>query len=329
MLYDDDFCAELKSIKSSWKKPLVSYIASEETEEYKNLKILIEKWFSKICEDKKAEYSSRLKSLNDEIFIAQLFEFLVFEYCEAKYPLDIDPELDTGKTPEMIWHVHDDKVILDVVTLFDNKNDSQKVKLLDELINYLFEDVSNYSFGISFEDIDPSKLKKKKIKKELLHRAELGESLSKFEIEEYGFKGEVEIIPKNKPGKTNFFVQSMAKEIEPLKSIEKRIKSKVNKYKWDGALVVSICKNADFGADIDDIMEVLYGTTSYFYDPKSKKTNERINQDGLFTKQIDGKFQFTSLSGVLYCELVWNEQPQIKVTYLENPNTKYKLNLEE
>lgn len=329
MLYDEDFCNEVKKINLAWKKPLVSFVTNGETEQHRNLKILIEKWFSRISEDKKAEYSSRLKSLDDEVFIAQLSEFLVFEYCEQKYPLEIDPKLDSGKTPEMIWNVDDERVILDVVTIFDNKISSQKEKRLEELINYLSDDFSNYSFGIYFEDIDASKLKKKKIKTELKHCVQLEESFVNFDIEEFGFKGRIEIITKEVPGKVNFFVEKTAKEISPLASIEKRIKSKVSKYKWDGALMVAIFKDASFGADVDDVEEVLYGTKSCFYNPEKKAVTEKTNLDGFYTKLVNGKFQNTSLTGVLYCQLVWDEQPRIKVTYFMNPNAKYKLNLSE
>ena len=186
-----------------------------------------------------------------------------------------------------------------------------KDKVLCELIHYLFDDVSNYSFGITIEDINRSKLKRKLIKQELDKQAKSGVKYVHFDKDNYGFEGSIEVVGKSEQGKMHFFVQSGIQNIKPLNSIERRIKSKVNKYKWGGTLIVAICRYADFGADIDDIKEVLYGTTSYFVDPISKCTIEKTNQDGLFTKKVAGNFQFTPLSGILYYELKWSKQPSI------------------
>ena len=53
MLYDDGFIDALPKIKPGWKNPLILYVIRELTEEHRDLKALIEKWYARISDEKK------------------------------------------------------------------------------------------------------------------------------------------------------------------------------------------------------------------------------------------------------------------------------------
>ena len=117
-------------------------------------------------------------------------------------------------------------------------------------------------------------------------------------------------------------------DIEPVNAIEKRIKSKLAKYKWNGPVFVAVCKSADFGVDWYDVAEVLYGPIVISYNPSTKECLEIINTGGFVMPKGNNQPNNTSLTGILHCELEWGEVlPTLKVKYLMNPFAKYPIRL--
>lgn len=334
MLYDDEFINGLPEHEKGWKSPLVVYIAKEVNERYKKFKIYIEEWFERIDEEKKASYYSRLRSMDDKEFIAQINELLVYDFCENLGEVDRDPELEDGKTPELLWDIQGQKALLDVVTLFDTEARGNSKKAIDDLLNYLSEIEHYYDVGVRYENIDLHNLKRKNIKRELIAYLD-GLEFENIDPEEglvmddYGFVGLFVPVPRKNKQKKNlsFAILGPAEEIEPNKSIEKRIKSKLSKYKWPGPIFVAICKIADFGVDCDDVAEILYGPTIIKFDPVKKEHIEVIEPGGFVMPRGEGAPKNTSLTGVLYCELKWESGglPELKVRYFINPFAKYPI----
>ncbi|WP_430489155.1 hypothetical protein [Rossellomorea marisflavi] len=336
MLYDEEFIKGLPEPEKSWKSPLVVYVAKEVSEQHKNFKNYLEKWYEKIDEEKKASYYSRLRSLNDKEFIAQIHEFFVYDFCEGLGEVDLDPVLEDGKTPELLWDIQGQNVLLDVVTLFDPEKKENSNAAVNELLNYLGEIEHYYDVCVSYENIVLHNLKRKKIKKALIDYLD-GLDFNNIQSDEelimddYGFEGVFIPVPRKNYQKKNlaFAILGPAEGIEPNKSIEKRIKSKLSKYKWPGPMFVAICKSADFGVDYDDVVEVLYGPPIIKYNPVTKEHKEVLGQGGLLMPRGENAPQNTSLTGVLYCELKWGSGslPELNVRYLINPYAKYPISL--
>lgn len=139
MLYDEEFISGLPEPELGWKSPLVVYVAKEVNEQYKKFNIYIEDWFEKIDEEKKSSYYPRLRSMDDKEFLAQIHEFFVYDFCEGLGEVDIDLELEDGKTPELLWDIQGQKALLDVVTLFDPEERGKSKTAIDDLLNYLSE----------------------------------------------------------------------------------------------------------------------------------------------------------------------------------------------
>ncbi|PFN04197.1 hypothetical protein [Bacillus cereus] len=336
MLYDEEFIHGLPEPEISWKSPLVVYVAKEVNEQYKKFKIYLEEWFEKIDEEKKASYYSRLRSLDNKEFLAQIHEFFVYDFCEGLGKVDRDPELEGGKTPELLWDIHGQKALLDVVTLFDREDRGNSKAAIDDLLNYLRQIEHYFDVCVSYENIDIHTLKRKKIKKELIDYLDSldYENINPEEelvIDDHGFVGAFVPVPRRKYQKKNpsFAISGPAEWIEPNKSIEKRIKSKLSKYKWPGPLFVAICKSADFGVDWDEVAEILYGPPIIKFNPITKEHSEVIGEGGLVMPRGEGMPLNTSLTGVLYCELKWGsgDLPELKVRYLINPYAKYPISL--
>ncbi|OAH53857.1 hypothetical protein AWH48_11335 [Domibacillus aminovorans] len=336
MLYDDEFISKLPEPDKSWKSPLVVYVAKEVNEQYKKFKLYIEEWFQRIDEEKKASYYSRLRSLDDKEFLAQIHEFFVYDFCEGLGLVDLDPELEDGKTPELLWDIQGQKALLDVVTLFDPEERGKSKAAIDELLNYLSEIEHYYNICVWYENIDLHNLKRKNIKRALSDYLD-GLDFENMKPEEElimddnGLVGTFIPVPRQDQQKKNisFAILGPAEGNEPNKSIEKRIKSKLSKYKWSGPMFVAICKSADFGVDWDDVAEVLYGPPIIKYNPVTREHVEVIGQGGLVMPRGGNAPKNTSLSGVLYCELKWvsGSLPELNVRYLINPYAKYPISL--
>ncbi|MBM6995773.1 hypothetical protein IM700_008845 [Paenibacillus sp. DXFW5] len=102
-------------------------------------------------------------------------------------------------------------------------------------------------------------------------------------IEENGFYGGFLISPKrdlSNKSKINFALLGPTQSLEPAKAIEKRIKSKLRKYKWNGPIFVAICKAADFGVDWEEVAEVLYGPSVVIYNRKTGEHEEVLGRGG-------------------------------------------------
>lgn len=337
MLYDDKFISSLPETEEAWKSPIVVHIAKEKNEQCKQLKIFIEQWFERIEGEQKKSYSTRLKSLDDEVFLAQLSELFVYDFCDKLGEINRDPELDNGKTPELIWNIQDNRALLDVVTLFDNDERGKSNDAIDYLLNYLGKLEHYYNLSIEYENIDRPTLEPKKIKRKLIKYLDCldfqnikdGEELK---IDEFGFAGV--FFPVCKPSyqkeKVRFLsLMGPSQEIQPNASISNRIRSKLKKYKWDGPLFVAICKSASFGVDWEDVAEVLYGPSLIRYNPKMEKHKTVLGEGGILMPKEKSAPKNTSLTGVLFCELAWRggEMPEFKVGYFINPFAKYPITL--
>ncbi|WP_215112416.1 MULTISPECIES: hypothetical protein [unclassified Exiguobacterium] len=337
MLYDDKFISSLPEAEEAWKSPIVVYVAKEKNEHCKQLKVFIERWFEKIEEEKKNSYSSRLKSLDDKVFLAQVSEFFVYDFCDELGKIHRDPKLENGKTPELLWDIKNQEGLLDVVTLFDNREREKSNNAIDHLLNYLGELEHYYNFSVWYEDIDWKTLQPKKIKKRLIrhldcldfHNIEDDEELM---INDFGFVGSFTPIRKAnyQKEKVRFFsLLGPGEEIKPNTSIESRIKSKLKKYKWDGPLFVAICKSASFGVDWEDVAEVLYGPSLIRYNSKTENYETVLGEGGILMPKERSEPKNTSLTGVLFCELEWRGGgiPVFKVGYFINPFAKYPITL--
>lgn len=160
--------------------------------------------------------------------------------------------------------------------------------------------------------IDLHNLKRKKIKKALIDYLDSldFENIGPEEelvMDDFGYVGVFVPMPRNNRQKKNlsFAILGPAEGIEPNKSIEKRIKSKLTKYKWAGPMFVAICKSGDFGVDWDDVAEVLYGPPIKKYNPTTKEHFEVLGHGGLLMPRGESAPKNTSLTGVLYCEFKW------------------------
>ncbi|WP_282019599.1 hypothetical protein [Planomicrobium okeanokoites] len=336
MLYDEKFISGLPEPEIGWKSPLVVYVVKEVNEQYKKFKIYLEDWFKKIDDEKKASYYSRLRSMDDKEFLAQIHELFVYDFCESLGEVDRDPELEHGKTPELLWDIGGQKALLDVVTLFDPEERGNSKAATDDLLNYLSQIEHYFNVCVSYENIDLHNLKRKKIKKSLTDYLD-GldyENINPDEelvLDDYGFTGVFIPVPRKNHQKKNisFAVLGPADNIEPSKSIEKRIKSKLAKYKWTGPLFVATCKSASFGVDWEDVAEILYGPPVIKFNPVTKEHFEVIGEGGLVMPRGGGMPLNTSLTGVLYCELEWGsgDLPRLIVMYLVNPYAKHPISL--
>ena len=194
MLYDEEFINSLPNPRIGWKSPLVAYVAKEACEQHRQLKIYIENWYEGLPERKKRSYFSRLRSINDKEFIAQIFEFFVADFCKSVGTIDFDPTLEDGKTPELLWEVEDHQCLLDVVTLF-NKNDKDEAdREIIILLNYLGTIQHYYNIGVKYKSINLKELKIKNIKKKLVGYLDAldYDRNSQYEeliIEDFGFVG--------------------------------------------------------------------------------------------------------------------------------------------
>ncbi|WP_214885516.1 MULTISPECIES: hypothetical protein [unclassified Exiguobacterium] len=336
MLYNDEFVSSLTEAEEFWKSPIVVCVAKEKNEKCKQLKNYIEKWFEKIDEDKKKSYSSRLKSLDDKVFLAQVSEFFVYEYCDRLGEIDLDPELKDGKTPELLWDIKGQKALLDVVTLFDNEKREKSNQAIDRLLNYLGKIEHYYNIIVYYENIDEHNIKPKKIKDTLIGYLD-GLDLKNVEeqeeliIHDFGFVGGFIPIPKMKfiKDKIYFSLLGPIEEIEANNSIEKRIKSKLSKYKWGGPLFVAICNSASFGVDWEDVAEVLYGPSNLRYNSSTGEYELVRVEGGILLPRGRSEPKNTSLTGVLFCELKWKAEGELefKVGHFLNPFAKYPITL--
>ena len=168
MLYDEGFINSLPYPEMGWKSPIVVYIAKEVSTPHAELKKYIESWYQKIPEIKKPSYYSRLRSSDDKEFCAQIFEFLVSDFCATYGEVNLDPILADGKTPELLWEIEGEKGLLDVVTLFEDKEKEDQQKGIDSLLNYLSSIEHYYTISISYEYVNLRELKYKAIKNQLL-----------------------------------------------------------------------------------------------------------------------------------------------------------------
>ncbi|MBM6995774.1 hypothetical protein IM700_008850 [Paenibacillus sp. DXFW5] len=126
MLYDLNFIQNLPGPGETWKTPLVAYVAKSSTHKHASFKEFLEKWFNKIPDEQKSSYYSRLRSLDDKIFISQVNEFLVAEICSRYGEVNFNPTLSNGQTPELLWTINDSTGLLDVVTIFEPEETGQE-----------------------------------------------------------------------------------------------------------------------------------------------------------------------------------------------------------
>ncbi|MGO4107888.1 hypothetical protein [Paenibacillus sp. YAF4_2] len=336
MLYDLDFIQNLPEPEEGWKAPLVAYVAKSSTDKHASFKEFLEKCFNNIPDDQKPNYYSRLRSLDDKIFIAQANEFLVAEMCSMHGEVDFNPTLTNGQTPELLWTINESIGLLDVVTIFESEDTGQEGEEVDRLLNYLSDVEHFFDVGLWYQNIDRTSLKPSSIKKRLIQYLDNidPDNIDPEEeliIEEDGFYGGFFISPKRdntNKSKINFALLGPAQDVEPVKAIEKRIKSKLRKYKWDGPIFVAVCKAADFGVDWEEVAEVLYGPSVIHYNSKTREHEEVLGRGGLIMPKGSNPPLNSSLTGILHCEQNWNaELPTLTVKYLVNPFAKYPIQL--
>ncbi|WP_315111432.1 hypothetical protein [Clostridium intestinale] len=335
MLYDEEFINGLPNPEAGWKSPLVAYVAKEASEQHKRLKEYFESWYEELPPDKKASYFSRLRSLSDKEFLAQIFEFFVADFCKVLGNVEFNPTLEDGKTPELLWEIQGQSCLLDVVTSFDPKDKGETNRGINDLLNYLGSIEHYYNIGVEYKNIDIKNLKMRRIKKELIKYLD---SLDyngispedKLIIDDFGFCGTfIPALRVRKEKKPILFALMVSpKDVEPTKAIEKRIKSKLTKYKWNGPVFVAICKGADFGVDLDNVAEILYGQSVLIYNNVTKDYFETIDKGGFVMPRGSNPPNNTSLTGILYCEMKWGKGlPTLQVKYLMNPFAKYPIQL--
>ncbi|MBO3444587.1 hypothetical protein [Clostridium sp. CCUG 7971] len=333
-LYDQDFINTLPEISGKWKAPLISYIAKEHNNYCKNLKNFIEQWYEKIEDKKKEDSYKRLRSQNDDELKAKINEFLVAEFCSSIGNIEFDPTIKDGKTPELLWFIDNKKALLDVVTLSPQEDVKKENHDIDILLNYLKNIESDkYNLIIHYDYISRG-FKPKEIKLEIDRYLEKicdkSNYIEPLYIDKDYFRGEIDFIPRKSDDKrkVELGVSQPARMIEPVKSISKRIKGKLSKYKWDGPIFVAICSNSSFGCDWEDVAEVLYGKEIYDYNINTGETILKIDASGMVMPKSNGGILNTSLTGVLHCEIInINDKPCLNVRYLKNPFSKYKVDI--
>lgn len=335
MLYDEEYINGLPEPASWWRAPLVAYVVKEASKPQIQLKLYLESWYERIPDSKKSSYFSRLRSSDDKEFLAQVFEFFVADFCKSYVDVDFDPILEDGKTPELIWELQDNKCLLDVVTLFDPKEKAESNNGINDLLNYLGSVEHYYDVCVKYMDINIKGLKKSAIRKQLiryLDSLDLDNIDPEEEliIDDFGFYGSFIPVPHSNKERRNisFSLLGPVEDIEPINAIEKRIKSKLSKYKWEGPIFVAVCRVADFGVDWNDVASVLYGPMQIYYNPETKEHFENVGKGGFIMPRGINSPNNTSLTGVLHCELVWgSELPELQVKYLINPFAKCKVEL--
>ncbi|MFC0525908.1 hypothetical protein ACFFGV_20230 [Pontibacillus salicampi] len=335
-LYDKEFIESLPNLDGNWKAPYVVYVANGVTEKHKSMKAFIEDFYDSIPEDRKLDYYRRLRSQNDKEFLAQINEFLVAKFCSENGEIEFNPKLENGLTPELLWEINGQKVLLDVVTLFESEDIGKEQETIDHLLNYLSDVEHFFDVGIWYEIVDQKNYKPSGIKRKLIKYLDALDPTDVDPEEELvinsdGISGGFFISPKGNietKSKIDFALLGPPRKIEPLKAIERRINSKLKKYKWEGPIIVAICKAADNGADWEEVAEVLYGPTIVRYDKKEGEYSECLGSGGILMPRGDSPPLNTSLTGILYCEQNWNEElPTLKIKYLINPFAKHQINL--
>lgn len=335
MLYDEDFIRNLPQANGRWKTPLVVHVASENKVQYSNIRTLILKWYDRVRDDRKADYASRLRSLNDKEFMSQMMEFCVAELCECFGEVEFDPVLDDGRTPDLLWKIGDTRVLIDVVTLFESREDGADQQALEELISYLEKTSHYFDFMLFYDFIDRKAMKPKTVKQELMRYFDsldpcfVGVDECCY-VETDGFAGT--LFPRSKGVKSQVSrlgLMGPAMTVEPLKAIRERIREKLKKYgNWEGPVVVAVCKGTDFGVDWDDVASVLYGAINVQMNRSSGECQEFLGEGGLVMPYKGHAPNNRTLSGVLHCALGWSsDHLQINGLFLENPHAKHPLDI--
>ncbi|MDP5276163.1 hypothetical protein [Chengkuizengella axinellae] len=336
-IYDKKFIESLPDHTEKWKAPYVVYISKGLTEKHKSMKLFIEDFYNDISEDKKYDYYKRLRNINDKIFLAQLNEFLVAQFCTNYGQITFNPTLENGLTPELIWKKDDQKGLLDVVTIFESKDISEEEELIDKLINYLSNIEHFFDIGVWYESVDKDNYKPSRIRNKLINYLDNLDPTDidpeeELLIDSDGISGGFFISSKtdiSAKSRVNFVLLSPPKKVEPIKAIESRIKSKLKKYKWEGPIFVAVCKAADTGADWEEVAEILYGPSIVQYNQVKGEYSEVLGTGGILMPKGDTPPRNTSLTGILFCEQNWNEElPTLKVKYLINPFAKHKVSLD-
>lgn len=337
-IYDEHFVQCLPSVKA-WGSPLVASIARGETAPYQKTKALIAEYYCSLPEScSKMDVYQRLRSCNDRVLIPQLYEVLVWDFCRKFGKVNLHPILPDGGTPDMIWIIDGNEVLLDVVTVFGDKGDQRETDAVNKLLRYLGEQVEHhFNVFLEYEEIDESALKPSVLREKLVEFLDTLDpdmtSEAEVEVSLPGFKGRYIAGPRKDPYERRplaFGVMERVRWVEPARSVRGRIREKIRKYGDAGrALLVAVCpKPGSYGTDWDDVASVLYGPIQYVIDTSTHTCLPTLESGGLVIPHGRAKPQNTSLTGVLHCKLSRDEEKfGLNAVYLVNPFAFHQLDL--
>ena len=137
MLYIEDFIKQLPKIRQFENPGIVGICKFEKNEK---LRRLIEKWYKNLPDEQKSKFKTKLRSLQDAVFVPTLYELVAYQYClEEGWAVEYEPKVVTGKNPDFLVTTKSGyKFILEAATTMDSKEiktTSKKAQAVAEAIS--------------------------------------------------------------------------------------------------------------------------------------------------------------------------------------------------
>lgn len=331
-LYNDGFVDKLPN--PGWGSPLVAYVGRAPMHEHRVMKEFLEHQYSLVPDHARNRVYKGLRSKKDDEFLAQAFELYVADFCRRFGAVDFSPKLENGKVPDLVWTLGDRRFIVDVVTIFDKKPFADEDTAVRKLLGYLGQTQHHFLVGVDYDSVNLHTLSVRRIRDRLVS---LMDSLDPSTTEPReitydgdGFVGRFTVFPRANPdeqGPITFGVMEPGRLISPVPAIRGRIKEKVDRYKNAGAVIVAVCKGGRMGMDWHHVATTLFGPTEIRTDHETGEYYTDIGSGGFVMPFRGQPPKNTSLTGVLYCRLVWPEEgPYLEAFYLTNPFAQHSAN---
>jgi hypothetical protein len=315
----------------------VAHFARGDRPPYSSARTLIEEYYRALPEGERNDVAQRLRSLDDDVFVAQLYEVYVSRFCAGMGEVFLHQALPDGKKPDIIWAVGGTRVVMDVVTMLGDKSSKVERRTIDDLLNYLGQIEHHFYVWVDYDEVDESCLQPSQVRSRLVAFLDRLDPAMTDEAEETvvlpGFKATFAAIPRQNPEERQpiaFGVEEPARWIQPAKSVRGSVRKKTKKYGSATApLLVAVCRgpSAD-GVDWDDVATVLYGPVLYTPNVAAGSLHARLGPGGLVMPHGRPGPLNRSLTGVLHCApLRKGDEFGLQVRYLMNPYAERKLEL--
>lgn len=168
MLYDEEYIKNLPEMKP-FENPWVVGICKND--EAMSLRQTLEKWYIELPEEIKPKFYSKLRSLDNNVFVATFHELAIYRYCiEEGWDVEYEQPLDSGLTPDLMIHTKDfGDLIVEVTTLFDSEMIAGGVTREEELTQKIGEIKTDFVLELSYQMYPPKDFDAKTMIKEVEH----------------------------------------------------------------------------------------------------------------------------------------------------------------